>query len=155
MPRVHDVRFGRRRPCLSDRHGLRTWQDTRGGLGGYDSPIKKLSVAQELHGYVCQLRRLKGDYIGAVDHGKAIIGKQAPLEGGPFSWETLSGRLPIYYGIMQNMPLRITIRLFSPMAIWFPGIYGSMKNAVSRLSSIGNMLAGIQSTGNISGHCGS
>lgn len=30
---------------------------------------------------------MKGDYIGAIDHGKAIIGQLASSEGGPFDSE--------------------------------------------------------------------
>ncbi|CAG8124425.1 unnamed protein product [Penicillium salamii] len=48
---------------------------------------QKLSIASELHSYMKQLRKLKGSYIGAIDHGKAIIGQIAPLEGGPFETE--------------------------------------------------------------------
>ena len=48
---------------------------------------QKLSIADELHSYVNQLRKLKGDYIGAIDRGKAIIGQLASIEGGPFDSE--------------------------------------------------------------------
>lgn len=34
-----------------------------------------------------QLRKLKGDYIGAIDRGKAIIGQIASIEDGPFDSE--------------------------------------------------------------------
>ncbi|KAJ5238448.1 Aminoglycoside phosphotransferase [Penicillium chermesinum] len=33
----------------------------------------KVSIADELHSYINQLRDLKGEYIGAVDRGKAIL----------------------------------------------------------------------------------
>ncbi|KAJ5176560.1 uncharacterized protein N7482_002437 [Penicillium canariense] len=48
---------------------------------------QKLSIADELHSYMNQLRDLKGDYIGAIDRGKAIIGQIASIEGGPFESE--------------------------------------------------------------------
>ncbi|KAJ5577142.1 hypothetical protein N7535_004068 [Penicillium sp. DV-2018c] len=48
---------------------------------------QKLSIADELHSYMNQLRGLKGDYIGAIDRGKAIIGRLASIEGGPFDSE--------------------------------------------------------------------
>ncbi|CAI7642477.1 unnamed protein product [Penicillium bialowiezense] len=48
---------------------------------------QKLSIASELNGYLSQLRELKGDYIGAIDRGKAVIGQIARIEGGPFDSE--------------------------------------------------------------------
>lgn len=48
---------------------------------------QKLSIADELHSYISQLHELKGDYIGAIDRGKAIIGQIASIEGGPFDSE--------------------------------------------------------------------
>ncbi|OQE17573.1 hypothetical protein PENSTE_c020G03124 [Penicillium steckii] len=48
---------------------------------------QKLSIANELHSYMKQLRDLKGDYIGAIDRGQAIIGNIASIEGGPFDTE--------------------------------------------------------------------
>ncbi|KAL2816967.1 kinase-like domain-containing protein [Aspergillus granulosus] len=48
---------------------------------------QKLSIVDELHSYINQLRNLKGDYIGAIDRGKAIIGQLASIEGGPFDSE--------------------------------------------------------------------
>ncbi|QKX61978.1 uncharacterized protein TRUGW13939_09134 [Talaromyces rugulosus] len=48
---------------------------------------QKLSIADELHSYINQLRNLKGDYIGAVERGKAVIGQIASIEGGPFDSE--------------------------------------------------------------------
>ncbi|KAJ5811436.1 hypothetical protein N7474_007737 [Penicillium riverlandense] len=48
---------------------------------------QKLSIADELHSYINQLRELKGDDIGAIDRGKAIIGQIASIEGGPFDSE--------------------------------------------------------------------
>jgi aminoglycoside phosphotransferase (APT) family kinase protein len=48
---------------------------------------QKRSIAAQLRGYVDQLRNLKGDYIGAVDRGKAVIGQRRTLECGPFDTE--------------------------------------------------------------------
>lgn len=48
---------------------------------------QKLSIADELHYYMSQLRKLKGDYIGAINRGQAIIGQIASIEGGPFDSE--------------------------------------------------------------------
>ncbi|KXG47389.1 Aminoglycoside phosphotransferase [Penicillium griseofulvum] len=48
---------------------------------------QKLSIANELHSYISQLRNLKGEYIGAVERGKAIIGRRISIEGGAFDSE--------------------------------------------------------------------
>ncbi|PYH93063.1 kinase-like protein [Aspergillus ellipticus CBS 707.79] len=49
---------------------------------------QKKSVAEDLRNYVDQLRALKGDYIGAADHGQAVIGQRTVFhEGGPFDNE--------------------------------------------------------------------
>lgn len=48
---------------------------------------QKTSIAQQLHGYMLQLRQLKGDYIGAVNRGKVVIGEYVFHEGGPFDTE--------------------------------------------------------------------
>ncbi|KAJ5093216.1 hypothetical protein N7456_009077 [Penicillium angulare] len=48
---------------------------------------QKVSICNQLHFYIAQLRNLKGKYIGAVDNSKAIIGKRIPKEGGPFDSE--------------------------------------------------------------------
>lgn len=45
------------------------------------------SITQELHGYVAQLRSLKGSYIGAADHGQAVVGDIVSHEAGPFEDE--------------------------------------------------------------------
>lgn len=48
---------------------------------------QKLAIADEVHSYYEQLRALKGDYIGAVGNGKAIIGQRVKLECEPFKSE--------------------------------------------------------------------
>ncbi|KAH0497209.1 hypothetical protein TgHK011_004535 [Trichoderma gracile] len=48
---------------------------------------QKLSIAHELHGYVRQLRSLRGDYIGAINRRQAVFGKRSPIECGPFESE--------------------------------------------------------------------
>ncbi|KAJ5221445.1 Aminoglycoside phosphotransferase [Penicillium citrinum] len=49
--------------------------------------LDEISITNELHFYINQLRGLKGDYVGAVDRGKAIIGRRISMEGGPFDTE--------------------------------------------------------------------
>lgn len=51
------------------------------------SPNQKQSIAEQLRGYICQLRNLKGDYIGAVDRGTVSMGKWMSIQGGPFDSE--------------------------------------------------------------------
>jgi len=48
---------------------------------------QKLSIANELHSYLNQLRELKGNYIGATDRDPAIIGQIISIEGGLFDTE--------------------------------------------------------------------
>ncbi|KAL7947775.1 kinase-like domain-containing protein [Trichoderma barbatum] len=48
---------------------------------------QKISISLELNGYISQLRNMKGTYIGALNRGKALIGKKSPLECGPFETE--------------------------------------------------------------------
>ncbi|OQE22244.1 hypothetical protein PENFLA_c013G05316 [Penicillium flavigenum] len=85
VPKVHDIRCEDGKPValvMDYMPGKRldeAW-DT------LDSS-QKLSIADELHSYVNQLRELKGHYIGAIDRGEAIIGRNASLEGGPFDTE--------------------------------------------------------------------
>ena len=50
---------------------------------------QKLSIANELHSYLDQLRQLKGNCIGAIGRGPAIIGQIMSIEGGPFDTELL------------------------------------------------------------------
>ncbi|PLB48316.1 hypothetical protein P170DRAFT_437984 [Aspergillus steynii IBT 23096] len=50
-------------------------------------PDQKLPIADELNSYLSQLRELKGDYIGAIDRGPAVIGRRIPIECGPFDSE--------------------------------------------------------------------
>lgn len=64
---------------------------------------QKLFVADQLHGYLGQLRELKGSYIGAVDHGKAIIGNHSVVEGGPFETEREFNDF-ILSGIVRKAP---------------------------------------------------
>lgn len=51
------------------------------------SSSQKLSIANKLYSYLKQLRELKGHYIRAINWGKAIIGRIASIEGGPFDTE--------------------------------------------------------------------
>ncbi|OQD71391.1 hypothetical protein PENPOL_c001G05003 [Penicillium polonicum] len=51
------------------------------------SPSQKQSIAEQLRGYISQLRNLKGNYIGAIDRGTVSMGKWGPIYGGPFDSE--------------------------------------------------------------------
>lgn len=94
---------------------------------------QKLSLANELHSYISQLRRLKGDHIGAVDRGKAIIGQRVLVEGGPFVSEqmfndivrTAPDLLRHYakYALMDNHEMS------SHTLIWLPEISWSARAA--------------------------
>lgn len=64
---------------------------------------EKDSVAQELRSYITQLRRLKGDYIGAADRGKVVIGEYSPHEGGPFDSEQLFNEF-LFSHIIPSVP---------------------------------------------------
>ncbi|CAG8125091.1 unnamed protein product [Penicillium salamii] len=48
---------------------------------------QRLSIANQLQGYISQLRALKGDYIGAAERGKAIYGCRISTKCGPFDSE--------------------------------------------------------------------
>ncbi|KAI9376151.1 kinase-like protein [Aspergillus egyptiacus] len=63
----------------------------------------KSTTAQELAGYVNQLRSLRGDYIGAADRGKAVIGNSVHHEGGPFEDEDQFNQF-LFSKILPNVP---------------------------------------------------
>ena len=48
---------------------------------------EKKKIALQLNGILCELRSLKGTYIGAVDHGPASDLRRALARGGPFFCE--------------------------------------------------------------------
>ncbi|KKK20035.1 hypothetical protein P175DRAFT_0144665 [Aspergillus ochraceoroseus IBT 24754] len=82
VPKVHDVRWedGRVMSITMDYMPGKRLDEAWDTL---DSD-QKLSIADELHSYVAQLRRLKGEYIGAIDRGKsphwtAFINRRRPL----------------------------------------------------------------------------
>ncbi|GIJ82953.1 hypothetical protein Asppvi_001470 [Aspergillus pseudoviridinutans] len=85
VPKVHDIRWqdGQAESIVMDYMPGKRLDEAWPSL---DSN-QKLSIADELHSYINQLRNLKGDYIGAVDRGKAIIGQFSSIEGGPFDSE--------------------------------------------------------------------
>lgn len=87
VPRVHDVHWedGRVTAIEMDYMPGKTLQEVWDTL----DHNQKVSIADELHQYVSQLRGLKGDYIGGIDRGKAIIGRRIPVEGGPFESERM------------------------------------------------------------------
>lgn len=97
---------------------------------------QKLSIANELRSYMNQLRTLKGDYIGAIDHGKAIIGQIASIEGGPFDSEQQFNEFILgdivksapdilrhyaKYALMENHDIVFTHSDFSPRNILVDG----------------------------------
>lgn len=85
VPKVHDVRWqdGKVLEIVMDYMPGKRLDEAWNTL----DLDQKLSIADELHSYLSQLRDLKGDYIGAVDRGKAFIGRRASIEGGPFESE--------------------------------------------------------------------
>jgi aminoglycoside phosphotransferase (APT) family kinase protein len=99
IPKVHDIRWedGKVTAIIMDYMPGKPLDQVWDNM----DPNQKLSIAQELHDYVAQLRDLKGDYIGAVDRGKAIIGRS--LEGGPFDSEKLFNEF-ILSDIVQKAP---------------------------------------------------
>lgn len=103
--------------------------------GTLDS-YQKLSIANELHSYMNQLRELKGDYIGAIDRGRAIIGQIASIEGGPFDSEQQFNEFILgdivksapdllrhyaEYALMDNHDIVFTHSDFSPRNILVDG----------------------------------
>lgn len=97
---------------------------------------QKLSIANELHSYMNQLRELKGDYIGAIDRGQAIIGHIASIEGGPFDSEQQFNEFILgdivksapdllrhyaKYALMDNHDIVFTHSDFSPRNILVDG----------------------------------
>ncbi|OQD68439.1 hypothetical protein PENDEC_c035G04615 [Penicillium decumbens] len=85
VPKVHDVRWkdGKVMAIVMDYMPGKPLDDAWDTL---DSN-QKLSIADQLHSYMSQLRDLKGDYIGGADRGKAIIGRRFSIECGPFDSE--------------------------------------------------------------------
>lgn len=85
VPKVHEVRWkdGRIESFVMDYMPGRRLDHVWDTLNS----DQKLVIADELHAYYEQLRALKGDYIGAVNNGKAIIGQRVKLECGPFKSE--------------------------------------------------------------------
>lgn len=97
---------------------------------------QKLSIANELHSYMNQLRELKGSYIGAIDRGQAIIGHIASIEGGPFDSEQQFNEFILgdivksapdllrhyaKYALMDNHEIVFTHSDFSPRNILVDG----------------------------------
>ena len=76
------------------------------------SQEQKLAIAEQLRGFICQLRELKGDYIGSINGGQALDLRIQEIRGGPFTSEAefnnflLSGIFPriprIYRDIAQR-----------------------------------------------------
>ncbi|KAJ5716605.1 hypothetical protein N7493_008516 [Penicillium malachiteum] len=77
---------------------------------------EKESIADELCYYINQIRALKGDYIDALNRGKAIIGQISSLEGGGhvtaiLDWE-YAGCYPEYWDYI------LALRHLKPMPDW-------------------------------------
>ncbi|KAJ9316053.1 hypothetical protein DTO271D3_3629 [Paecilomyces variotii] len=87
VPKVHDVQWedGKVKAITMDYMPGKRLDQAWDGMNS----DQKLSVAQELRDYVSQIRAFKGDYIGGANHGKAIIGNRAFVDGGPFESEKL------------------------------------------------------------------
>ncbi|KAJ5587983.1 uncharacterized protein N7459_003748 [Penicillium hispanicum] len=85
VPKVHDVRWedGVLVGIVMDYMPGKSLEDVWDTL----SPDQKQSITQQLRGYLCQLRNLKGEYIGAVDRGTVSMGKWTSIQGGPFDSE--------------------------------------------------------------------
>lgn len=85
VPKVHDVRWedGKVVGIVMDYMPGRCLDDVWNAL----RPDQKKSIAEQLRGFVCQLRGLKGDYTGAVDRGTVSTGKFTSIQGGPFDTE--------------------------------------------------------------------
>lgn len=85
VPKIHDVHYEENRivAIVMDYIPGKRLDEAWDNLDSH----QKLSIADELHSYMEQLRVLKGDYIGAINRGKAIIGQIASIEGGPFDSE--------------------------------------------------------------------
>ena len=85
VPKVHDVR-------LEDDKVVGIVMDYMPGkpldeVWNTLSPSQKQSIAEQLRGYISQLRDLKGNYIGAIGRGTVSMGKWGPIYGGPFDSE--------------------------------------------------------------------
>lgn len=85
VPKVHDVRWENDKivGIVMDYMPGKLLEDVWETL----SPEQKKSISEQLHGYICQLRNLKGDYIGAAERGTVSMGKYSYIYGGPFDSE--------------------------------------------------------------------
>jgi serine/threonine protein kinase len=85
VPKVHDARLedGKVVGIVMDYMPGKPLDDIWNPL----SPDQKQSIAEQLRGYLSQLRNLKGDYIGAIGRGTVSMGKFGPIYGGPFDTE--------------------------------------------------------------------
>lgn len=101
VPKVHEICWedGKAVAFVMDYIPGETLEHAWGSL----KQQQKLAVARQLRGYVSQLRSLKGNHIGALGDGPAIIGKHMRLEGGPFASEQLFNRF-ILEDIVSQAP---------------------------------------------------
>lgn len=98
------------------------------------SEEQKLGIVGQLSNILSQLRNLKGQYIGSLDHGKAYEVRQTVREGGPFDTEKefneflLSNTYPSVSKVLVGFARRSLRRdqeIVSLMAILHPGILWS------------------------------
>ncbi|KAJ5740190.1 Aminoglycoside phosphotransferase [Penicillium malachiteum] len=76
---------------------------------------QKLSIAKELHSYINQLRELKGHYIGAVDRGKTVTGRNVFIKAGPFDTEQQFNEFLLGRIVRQAPDL---LRHYAKHALW-------------------------------------
>ncbi|KAG4426858.1 hypothetical protein IFR04_000289 [Cadophora malorum] len=73
---------------------------------------EKLGLAEELRRILSELRGLKGQYIGSINHGEAIDGRKFDIRGGPFETEAafnqflLSDTFPSTATILRDIASR-------------------------------------------------
>lgn len=157
VPEVHDVRWENSKvvglvmdympgKCLDD-----IWNTL--------SADQKQSIAEQLRGYICQLRGLKGDYIGAVDRGPVFTGTYTTIQGGPFDTEREFNDWlleDLNTGIATGCTHYAKRALTEGHEIIFThadlGISSWMMIAKSRLFWTGSSRAGILNVGNILRH---
>ena len=133
VPKVHDVRWedGRVAAIVMDYMPGKPLNQVWETL----SHDQKCSIANQLHSYIAELRELKGSYIGAIDRGKAVIGRIAAVECGHFESEKefnefIMGdlvKMPdlLYhyskYALMENHEIVFTHGDFAPRNILVEG----------------------------------
>lgn len=110
---------------------------------------QKVTLTHELHGYIQQLRNLKGDYIGAADRGKAVIGKYVFHLDAPFDNERQFNQF-LFSRILNTVPDALRYFATSSFREDYEIVFthGDLvpRNIISRRFWIGRMLAGTLNT---------